>query len=350
MSKHSKTKENEINNTSHRNSKRIIKRKRRHLWGKLLLVLIIALGIFIGIRLYRAGGNILMAILGHDKHTVDKLDKLNVLILGESTGMSDTIIAASYDPKTQEAAMLSIPRDTFTGDVKSEARYYHKINSLYNYGETPEKTVDAVNKITGLDINYYILIDTEALIKMVDTLNEYSKDGFMFDVPIDMNYDDYSQDLHIHLEAGYQKLTGEQVEQLVRFRHNNNGTSYSYDYGIEDHGRNKTQRNVIMAIAKQTLQSRNIKEISKIIDILKDYVKTNMDLDSIKDYIPYAFDMNMDNVKVGIIPGQDEVVNDIWFFFPDEEGTEEIVDKLFFNKVSSENEDAENTDNNSSND
>lgn len=325
MGKHSKT--NEIDEDIVHNNKKgkKTKGKKKHTFLKIFLVLIILLGAFVAKRLYDANGNILAAILGHNRETLKNLDKLQVLILGESTGMSDTIIVSSYDPKTQEAALLSIPRDTFTGENKRNAKYYHKINSLYNYGETPEKTLDAVNEITGLNLKYYILVDTEALIKLVDQIG-----GLYFDVPIDMNYDDGSQNLHIHLTAGYQKLNGAQVEQLVRFRHNNNGSSYPSDYGNEDHGRNRTQREVIIAIAKQSLKFKNITEISKIIDIFKQYVKTNMNLDDIKDYVPYAFDLNMDNIKVGLLPGQDDIVNGIWFFFHDEEETKELVNELFY--------------------
>lgn len=330
MGKHYQT--NETDEDIIRNNKKTkktkVKKKKKHTFLKIFLILIILFGIFVAKRLYDANGNILAAILGHNKETLKNLDKLQVLILGESTGMSDTIIVASYDPKTQEAALLSIPRDTFTGENKKNAKYYHKINALYNYGETPEKTLDAVNEITGLNLKYYILVDTEALIKLVDQIG-----GLYFDVPINMNYDDGAQNLHIHLEAGYQKLNGAQVEQLVRFRHNNNGTSYPSSYGNEDHGRNRTQREVIIAIAKQSLKLKNVTEITKIIDIFKQYVKTNMNLDDIKDYVPYAFDLNMDNIKVGILPGRDDIVNGIWFFFHDEEETKELVNELFYNKV-----------------
>jgi len=346
MGKHDLTNEDKIvkqKTDSSKNLKKdgnkVRKKKKKHGILKLLLIIFILLGIFFAKRLYDAGGNILGAILGHDAETLKNLDKLQVLILGESTGMSDTIMVASYDPKTQEAALMSIPRDTFTGENKSKAKYYHKINALYNYGETPEKTVEAVNKITGLNIQYYIIVDTEALIKLVDTIG-----GLEYDVPIDMNYDDGTQNLHIHLKAGYQKLTGAQVEQLVRFRHNNNGSSYPYEYGREDHGRTKTQRNVVIAIAKQSLQLKNVKEISNIIDILKEYVDTNMNLDSIKDYLPYATKMNMNNIKVGRLPGADDTVNGIWYFFHDEEETKKLVDELF-NGVTLETEESASIDN-----
>ena len=40
-------------------------------------------------------------LLGHDKETVNNLETLRILIMGESTGVSDTIIICSYNPKTQ---------------------------------------------------------------------------------------------------------------------------------------------------------------------------------------------------------------------------------------------------------
>lgn len=341
MGKHAKANEKKVRvsqNIGEKSTKEKPKKKKKFIILIILLILVISLGIFIAKRLHDASGNVIGAILGHNEETLKNLDKLQVLILGESTGMSDTIIVASYDPKTQKASLLSIPRDTFTGTNKSSAKYYHKINALYNYGETPEKTVEAVNEITGLNIQYYILVDTEALIKLVDTIG-----GLEFDVPIDMNYDDSTQDLHIHLSAGYQKLNGKQVEGLVRFRHNNDWTSYSPNYGIEDHGRSRTQRNVVIALANQTLKFKNITEISNIIDILKEYVDTNLDLNAIKDYLPYATQMNMDNVKVGMLPGYDDIVNGIWFFFYDEEETKALVDELF-NDVAPDSEESQEVD------
>lgn len=238
--------------------------------------------------------------------------------------MSDTIIVCSYDPKTQEASMLSIPRDTFIGDSKRNATTSDKINSLYNSGKNPERTLEAVNKLTGLNIENYVLIDTEGLVKLVNEIG-----GIEFNVPIDMKYDDYSQDLHVDLKKGWQKLNGDQVEQLVRFRHNANGSTYSYEYGIEDFGRMRTQREVIIEIAKQTIQLKNIKEIGSIVDIADKYVDTNMNFKSLKDYIPYAININTDNIKAEQLPGEAKYINGISFFLADEEETKQVVEELF---------------------
>lgn len=312
-----------------KNEKKIEKKTKRkkHIGLKIFIVILILLligGILFAKRVHDLNGNWLAALLGHNKETVKNLDKLYVLAMGESTGMSDTIIVCAYDPKTQEASMLSIPRDTFIGDSKRNARTSDKINALYNGGETPEKTLEAVNKLTGLNIQNYILIDTEALVKLVDVIG-----GIEFDVPIDMKYNDNAQDLHVNLKAGMQKLNGNQVEQLVRFRHNADGSTYPYEYGIEDFGRMRTQREVIITIAKQTIQFKNVTEIGNIIDIAEKYVKTNMNFSALKDYIPYAVNMNPNNIRAEQLPGQAEYVNGISFFVYDEEETQELVDELF---------------------
>lgn len=291
-----------------------------------VLIIFAIFGFLFAKRLYDLKGNFLAVLMGHDKHTLENLEPLNFLILGESTGMSDTIIVCSYHPQTQSASMLSIPRDTFTGSNTATASASHKINALFAGGKTPEKTLKAVNDITGLNIENYILIDTEALIKLVDVIGKLE-----FNVPIDMDYDDDTQNLHIHFKAGLQWLSGEEVEELVRFRHNNDGTTYSYDYGIEDYGRMHTQRDIISAIAKQTIQFKNVTEIGKIIDIISGYVKTNMEFDSFKDYIPYALKMNMDSLKTDQLPGESEKINGIWFFLYNKTETQKIVNQLFNN-------------------
>ena len=307
---------------------RVKNKKKRKTWFRIFIVILILLAIGGGLfakRVHDLGGNWIAALLGHNKNTLENLERLNILVMGESQGMSDTIIICSYDPKTQEASMLSIPRDTFIGDSRNSASVYDKINSVYNGNRNPEDTLKEVNELTGLDIKNYVLIDTKALVELVDAI-----EGVNFYVPIDMKYDDYSQELHVDLKEGWQTLNGDQVEQLVRFRHNNDGSSYSYEYGNEDFGRMKTQREVIMAIAKQTIQLKNVTEIGKILDITNKYVKTNMDFESLKDYIPYAINMNTENIKAEQLPGDSDYINGLSFFLHDEEETEKMINEMFY--------------------
>ena len=311
----------------------------------IILILIIAIGSFAIYSGYKNGwglSNMIATFVGHDQETLKNLDELRVLILGVSTDtaavLTDTIMVASYNPKTQKASLLSIPRDTFVGKNEQAANSYNKINALYQ--TSPEKILEGVNSLTGLDLQYYVVVDTEALIKLVDAIG-----GVEFNVPIDMDYDDSSQDLHIHLKAGWQLLDGESAENLVRFRHNNDWTSYPAEYGDNDVGRMRTQREFITQVAKQTLQLKNIVKIGEIVDIAYQYVETNITLSVIKDYIPYAIEFSTENIQTGTLPGTNQKLNGLWFFKADKTKTEQLVTEMFETKQSNEtNEEGEQED------
>lgn len=295
---------------------------------KILLLVLIALIIYAGVITYKAikmGGGLqgfVAATMGHDENTVKNMPKITCLLIGQSQNLTDTIIVASYNPQTQEAVMMSIPRDTFVGKDKSKATAMNKINALYQ--QSPEKLLKAVNDITGLDIEYYITVDTKALRELVDAIG-----GVYFDVPIDMDYDDSSQKLYIHLKKGYQLLDGNKAEQVVRFRHNNNGTTYPEEYGAEDIGRMKTQRAFITSVVKQTLTAKNIWKVNTIMDIAQENVETNLNYEDIKNYIPYAVSINMEGMQTASLPGEPEKCNGVWVYIHDKEETRTLVDELF---------------------
>ena len=255
-----------------------------------------------------AHSGLISTVMGQTQDDIENLEPFSALLLGSSQNMTDTIMVFKYNPQTQNAYLISIPRDTFIGDNKNSARAADKINSVYQ-GNYPEKTLAAVNKVTGLDLKYYVLVDTEALKALVDAIG-----GVYFDVPIDMKYTDKKQGLYIDLKAGYQLLDGDKAEQVVRFRHNQDGTSYSYEYGNNDTGRMKTQRNFLKAVIKQTLTPSNILNIGKFIDIAQTYVKTNIPMDILKQYIAPAVNFKVDNLETATIPGVNEKCNGVWLF------------------------------------
>ena len=332
------------------------KRRKKKTWKKVLLVILLILIIATGwftYRTYKNGGGLsgmLATVVGHDENTKKNLKEIRVLILGVSTDLdselTDTIMVASYNPNTQKANLLSIPRDTYTGKNKSRATASQKINSLYNINKNPEKTLEAVNELTGLDIEYYVLVKTEALIEVVNAIG-----GVEFDVPIDMKYDDPTQDLHIDLKAGLQKLDGNKAEQLLRWRHSNtkNGvmTTYPSEYGNDDFGRMRTQRDFIVATMKQTLKPGNIFKIGQLLEIANKNVETNIELSLAKDYVPYAVEFNTDEIKTAVLPGTTPDVketNGVSIFVVNKTEAKELINSMFYEE---ENNDSENNTTNS---
>lgn len=297
----------------------------------LLIFIFIAAGVFLGYSTIKNGWGlqgILATIVGHDSNTVEDLGEFKILLLGVSTDitarLTDTIMVASYNPKTQKASLLSIPRDTYVGKDKTNPSASDKINSLYQ--KDAQKTLDAVNSITGLDLKYYMVVDMDVMVDLVDEIG-----GVEFNVPIDMDYDDPTQNLHIHLKAGLQTINGQEAEYLLRFRKNSDGTSYPTEYGDNDYGRMRTQREFIKEAVKQTIVPKNLVKIKSLIDIIYKNIDTNIDVDTIKDYLPYAVEFNTDNLQTATLPGESVKLQDIiWVFVHNKKETDALVQQLFF--------------------
>lgn len=325
-----------------KNSENKKKKKKKKTWKKVVLVILLVLLVAGGVFAYKVNqnGGGTSGMLATVLNTKKDLSEIKVLLLGISTDqdnveLTDTIIVASYNPNTQKATLLSIPRDTYTGKNIARATAYEKINALYGRKHRPDETLKAVNDITGLGIEYYVVVKTEALIKLVDVIG-----GVTFNVPIDMDYDDTSQDLHIHLKAGEQLLDGDKAEQLVRFRHNNADkygrmTSYPAEYGDNDLGRMRTQREFIMQVVKQTAKPENIFKLGEILDVAKENVLTNIDFNVAKDYIPYVVEFNTENILTETLPGEVPSLNktnNVSIFVYDKAKTKTLIQELFYDR------------------
>lgn len=325
-------------NVKNKSSRRKRKKSKKVLivLGIILLIILIGVGVF-AYKVHKNGGGLsgmIATAVGHDEFEKKDVPEFRCLLLGISTDqenvdLTDTIMVASYNPKTQKATLLSIPRDTYTGKNPARATAYDKINALYSRKHRPDETLKAVNEITGLDIEYYVVVKTEALIKLVDAIG-----GVTFDVPIRMKYTDTSQDLVIDLQKGVQKIDGEKAEQLLRFRKNDNGTTYPEEYGGNDTGRMRTQREFIQAVIKQTAKPSNIFKLKEILDIAKNYIITNVDFNVAKDYLPYIVEFNADNLLTAVLPGTNTNRNSsgTWIFVHDKKETAKLVQELFVDR------------------
>ncbi len=292
------------------------------------IILLIATGV-LGVKIAKNGLSLkgmLMTSIGQDETDIQNLEPFYCLVMGISEDidaeLTDTIMLCAYYPNEQKVSILSIPRDTFVGNSTTRADSYDKINALYQ--TSPEKTLEAVRNLTGIDVRNYVVISNNALRDVVDAIG-----GVYFDVPIDMDYDDTSQKLHIHLEEGYQLLDGDKAEQLVRFRHNNDGTTYPSEYGTQDIGRMRTQREFLKAAATQILSGNNIFKIDDIMQVVFENIETNLEMEDIIKYVPSATEFNPENIQSEMLPGVADYIGSLSFYVNDEEETNELVSSLF---------------------
>ena len=304
------------------------------------LLMIMIVGLFCG-RLVKNGltlRGMLMTSIGQQEEDIQNLEPLYCLVMGISedisTELTDTIMLCAYFPQEQKVSILSIPRDTFVGDDKDNTTSYDKINALYQ--KSPENTLEAVRKLTGVDVRNYVVINNNALEKVIDAVG-----GIYFDVPIDMWYDDPTQDLHIYINKGYQLLNGENAVKVLRFRHNNDMSTYPKEYGEQDLGRMRTQREFIKAAAEQILSSNNILKLNEILEIVFDNIQTNLSISELIKYIPSATEFNVENMKTEALPGVADYLGALSFFIVNENQSEQMVSSLFSLSIDEINENKE---------
>ena len=190
-----------------------IKWSKKKIWitiGIILAVIITLIGISFGRYVYKAEGDVKKAVLNMASdvavNIVGRDEPIFVLVLGISeditSKLTDTIILGGYNPESQKAFMVSIPRDTFVGTNEATASGWDKINALYQ--KDIKRTITAVEERTGVNIEKYVIVRNTMLPALVNAIGEVE-----FDVPIDMDYDDPTQNLHIHLKAGPQMIDGD---------------------------------------------------------------------------------------------------------------------------------------------
>ncbi len=207
----------------------------------------------------------------------------------DGNGGTDTIMVATYDAKNNKMNVMSIPRDTMVNVTWSTK----KINSTYNAGGVT-RLAQEVGNLIGFPLDFYIKVDLEGFVELIDALG-----GIDFEVPYNMNYEDPTQNLSIHVEKGMQHLDGKTAVGVVRWRKNNDGTGYSSG----DIGRIQTQQAFLKAVGKKCLQLGNITKVKEFAEIFNQHVETNLSLGNLIWLGQQALGMDMENVHFFTLPG-----------------------------------------------
>jgi LCP family protein required for cell wall assembly len=205
-----------------------------------------------------SGGNIALQPAGGPAPKAwDGKSRVNILFFGldyrncdsnfnfsecDSNGASrtDSMILFTVDPSSNTAGMLTIPRDLWV-DIPGGFGF-NKINTAYFFGEAykvpdgPTLAMQTVQDFLGVPIQYYVRIDFEAFMKVIDEI------GGIQVIP--------DQDVVLKSETGYPKtypagvpvtFNGWYTLAFARNRHTEN----------DDFDRSHRQQQVIMAIKKQ---------------------------------------------------------------------------------------------------
>lgn len=217
-----------------------------------------------------------------DKLKNNELDRLNVLILGirgadDPNGglLTDTIMIASIEPKTEKIALISIPRDLYVDIPYQDNK--NKINEAYVDGMKNSDwknglrySKKAVSSVTGLDVHYAASIDFEAFKEIIDTLGGVK-------ITLDKPFSEKNQfeEGAIDLPAGSQIIDGDAALLFARAR-----------FSTSDFDRAKRQQQILLAAKDKAFSlgvASNPVKIISILNSLGNHVKTDAELWEIQE-------------------------------------------------------------------
>jgi LCP family protein required for cell wall assembly len=236
--------------------------------------------------------------------------RINILLLGTAgkgkpgQNLTDTIMVASVNTKTNQVALLSIPRD-FYAEVPSNQsadNFKTKINSIYQYGtnnlgsekdgaELVEKTAES---ILGIDINYYTILNFDGFKKVIDSIGGVN---IMNERDIyDARYPgpNYSYET-FELKKGFHTLDGSTALKYVRERH---------DDPEGDFGRAKRQQQVMQAAKNKIFSLSSMLNpfaMNDLLGSLGDNIKTNIEPNEISSFIELAKKLDTNNISNVVI-------------------------------------------------
>ena len=223
-------------------------------------------------------------------------EPFTVLVLGvdseATTGLDanaafngDTIMLVTFNPKTLSATMFSIPRDLYVPIINAYGRNigYKKINSSAAYGTA--STINTVENLTGIEIDYFVKVNFQGAIDLVNALGGIDVDveapdydyyisrfgeGVLCESGADRTYTNM-----VCMNTGMQHLNGEQALAYARSRH---------AYLESDIARNRHQQQIIEAIAKKIVKTSSLGDFTNILNTISNNIATNMSTSQILSF------------------------------------------------------------------
>ncbi len=268
-------------------------------------------------------------------------EPFTILLIGldsETEGLStataahgDSLILITFNPKTLNATVLSIPRDSYVPIACWSGKPENKITHAAVYGT--DCLMDTIENYFGVNIDYYAQINFKGLVSLVNAMG-----GIDVEVPQDLCTNDSDRNQEICISAGWQHLDGEGALVLSRNRKQLvNG----------DIGRGQNQQLVIQAMINKVRTIRSAKDFLKILDTISDNFDTNFTTEQILSFYSVAEDIvsndlakddaDLVNIEQLYLQGSGQMIYDeranmvLWDYVPSKSSRNDIIDAMKVN-------------------
>ena len=264
-----------------------------------------------------------------------------ILLMGvdsEKEGLSkntvangDSLILITFNPKTLNATMISIPRDTYVPIACWGSKAENKITHAAAYGT--DCMMGTIEEYFDVTIDYYAKINFKGMVKLVDALG-----GIDVEVPKDLCTNDSDRNLEICISGGFQHLNGEQALVLARNRK---------QLANGDIGRGQNQQVVIQGMINKIKTIKSAKSFLSILDTISNNFDTNLTTDQILSFYNIAEDLinnnlaqndsNLVNIQQLYLQGTGQTIYDenarmpLWNYVPNPNSRKDIIKAMKIN-------------------
>lgn len=210
----------------------------------------------------------------------------------------DALMLITFNPKTFNTTMMSIPRDSYVPITCFANQRKNKITHAAWYGE--KCMIETIENFTGIDIDYFFKINFKGVVKIVDSLG-----GIKVDVPYSFCEQDSDRRFGKHMiyvEKGLQTLNGEEALALSRNRLNHSKICDSkWTQGNRDDiVRGQNQQLVLRGIAEKLKEVRDLDTLYNLLDTISNNMETNMLTNDILSFYNVFKDMLTKNNEADI--------------------------------------------------
>lgn len=258
----------------------------------------------------------------------DSKSVVNLVLTGiDSIGNnSDVIMLIRFDTSNAEISVVQMPRDTY---INCDKYGFHKINAVYTFGynsaiadgKTRSDAVKAGNlelcsfikDSTGFDADYFISVEKQGFIDIVNSIG-----GVDVVVPSALDYDDESQDLHIHFPKGDVHLSGEDAQLFVRYRSG---------YINADYGRMDAQKLFLSAMIKKIKTNLTLPQTAALSAALYTKLTTNIPLGTLVTLAPACLRAELDDIRMITLKGRSVTVDKTMYEVQNKKYTFDVFNK-----------------------
>lgn len=217
------------------------------------------------------------------------IDSTDEVLEKNAIANGDTLILITFNPKTLNATMISIPRDSYVPIACWSGKPENKITHAAAYGN--DCMVNTIQNYFDTKIDYYAKINFKGLVKLVNAVG-----GVEVDVPQVLCTDDSSRGGEICIQPGRQVLNGEQALVFAR----NRKALANGDFGRAQH-----QQEIIMALVNKM---KNIKDVSKFMEILNT-ISNSLDTNLTTKQILSFYNVGKDIIKKSLSSDDADLIN-----------------------------------------